>query len=108
MSYRVARWSVQVQERFIDDVILNRLWVEGIDVDNNTIDSQAWTNLVAAFQSRSEREGSWRLSFNVQNLFDEDPPIIPSAGDTRFGAQATDNTYDEWGRRYELGFSMEF
>ena len=48
------------------------------------------------------------LSFNVQNLFDEDPPIIPSSADTRFGAQSTDDTYDEWGRRYELGFSMEF
>jgi outer membrane receptor protein involved in Fe transport len=107
VSYRVARWSMQLQERYIDDVILNRTWVEGIDVDKNTIDSASWTNLVLAFQSRSEREGSWRLSFNIQNLFDEDPPIIPSAGDTRFGAQATDNTYDEWGRRYELGFSME-
>jgi outer membrane receptor protein involved in Fe transport len=108
VSYRVSRWSVQLQERFIDDVILNRLWIEGIDVDDNTIDSEAWTNLVLAFQSGAEREGSWRISFNVQNLFDEDPPIIASAGDTRFGAQATDNTYDEWGRRYELGFSMEF
>jgi outer membrane receptor protein involved in Fe transport len=108
LSYRVARWSVQLQERYIDDVILNRIWIEGIDVDDNTIDSEAWTNLVLAFQSGAEREGSWRISFNVQNLFDEDPPIIASAGDTRFGAQATDNTYDEWGRRYELGFSMEF
>jgi outer membrane receptor protein involved in Fe transport len=108
LSYRVARWSVQVQERFIDDVILNRIWIEGIDVDDNTIDSESWTNLVLAFESSAEREGSWRISFNVQNLFDEDPPIIASAGDTRFGAQATDNTYDEWGRRYELGFSMEF
>jgi hypothetical protein len=28
--------------------------------------------------------------------------------DTRFGAQATDATYDEWGRRDQLGFNMEF
>jgi outer membrane receptor protein involved in Fe transport len=48
------------------------------------------------------------LTFNVQNLFDEDPPIIPSSGDTRFGAQATDSAYDEYGRRYQLGFNMEF
>jgi outer membrane receptor protein involved in Fe transport len=88
-------------------VVLNRTWIEGIDVDKNTIDSASWTNLVLAFQGGLEREGSWRISFNVQNLFDEDPPIIPSSADTRFGAQSTDNTYDEWGRRYELGFSME-
>ena len=108
VAYQVARWSVQLQERFIDDVILNRTWVEGIDVDNNTIDSQSWTNLVLAFKGGAGDKGSWRVSLNVLNLFDEDPPIIPSAADTRFGAQSTDNTYDEWGRRYELGFSMEF
>jgi len=108
VSYRVARWSLQLQERYIDEVLLNRTWVEGIDVDDNTIDSQAWTNLVVAFESQSDGRGSWRVSFNVQNLFDEDPPIIPSSGDSRFGAQATDNTYDEWGRRYEMGFSMAF
>ncbi|HJR71909.1 MAG TPA: hypothetical protein VKA43_17830 [Gammaproteobacteria bacterium] len=52
--------------------------------------------------------GNWRLTLSVQDLVDKDPPIIPSAGDTRFGAQATDATYDEWGRRYQLGFNMEF
>ena len=62
----------------------------------------------ARLRGSDRRRGPWRLSFNVQNLFDKDPPIIPSSGDTRFGAQGTDNTYDEWGRRYELGFSMEF
>jgi outer membrane receptor protein involved in Fe transport len=107
VSYRVSRWSVQLQQRYIDDVILNRTWIEGIDVDKNTIESESWTNLVLAMENRAERGGSWRISFNVQNLFDKDPPIIASAADTRFGAQATDNTYDEWGRRYELGFSME-
>jgi outer membrane receptor protein involved in Fe transport len=108
VSYHVARWSVQLQERFIDDVLLNRTWIEGVDVDKNTIDSQAWTNLVLGFGSQSDRRGSWRVSLNVQNLFDEDPPIIPSSADSRFGAQSTDNTYDEWGRRYALGFSMAF
>jgi outer membrane receptor protein involved in Fe transport len=108
VSYRVARWSVQLQERYIDDVLLNRIWVEGVDVDKNTIDSEEWTNLVLAFEGQSGGEGSWRVSLNVQNLFDEDPAIIPSSADSRFGAQSTDVTYDEWGRRYELGFSMQF
>jgi outer membrane receptor protein involved in Fe transport len=108
VSYHVARWSVQLQERFIDDLLLNRTWREGFDVDDNVIESEEWTNLVLGFEGGSGGEGSWRLSLNIQNLFDEDPPIIPSAGDTRFGAQVTDNTYDEWGRRYELGFSMTF
>jgi outer membrane receptor protein involved in Fe transport len=108
LSYRVGPWSAQVQERFIDEVILNRLWVEGIDVDRNTIPSRAWTNLVVGYGGEMAGAGNWRVTLSVQNLFDKDPPIIPSAGDTRFGAQATDPTYDEWGRRYQLGFNMEF
>ena len=108
VSYRVDRWSVQLQERFIDDVILNRTWVEGVDVDKNTIDSQSWTNVVLGYEGPTRGSGKWRITFNIQNLFDKDPPIIPSSLDSRFGAQATDNTYDEWGRRYQLGFNMEF
>ena len=49
---------------------------------------------------------TWRLTFNVQNLFDDDPPIIASTGGGRFGAQTTSNNYDVWGRRYQIGFSM--
>ena len=108
LDYRAAAWSVQLQERYIDDVLLNRTWVEGIDVDNNTIPSRAWTNLVLGYGRDMNTAGNWRVSLSVQNLFDKDPPIIPSSADTRFGAQSTDNTYDEWGRRYQLGFDMEF
>jgi outer membrane receptor protein involved in Fe transport len=108
VSYRVDRWTVQLQERFVDEVLLNRLWVQGIDVDNNTIPSRAWTNLVLGFQGEMNEGANWRITLNVQNLFDKDPPIIPQSGDTRFGAQGTDALYDEFGRRYQLGFNMEF
>ncbi len=110
VSYRVARWSVQLQERYVDDVLLNRLWVEGVDVDKNTIDVASMDQprarlsraqmrrrgLVARVVERAEsvRRGS------------ADHPVSPA--NSRFGAQATDALYDECGRRYQLGFSMEF
>jgi outer membrane receptor protein involved in Fe transport len=108
VTYRVSKWSIQLQERYVDEVNLNRLWTEGIDVDRNTISSRAWTNLVLGYQGEMRAGAGWRLSFNVQNLFDKDPPIIAQSGDTRFGAQGTDALYDEFGRRYQLGFNMEF
>jgi outer membrane receptor protein involved in Fe transport len=92
-------------------VVLNRTWVEGVHVDKNTIPSRAWTNLVVGYQGQMRDSSSWRLSLSVQNLFDKDPPIIPSSTDTRFGAQGAgplDASYDEFGRRYQLGFNMEF
>jgi outer membrane receptor protein involved in Fe transport len=108
LSYRVDRWNVQLQERYVEEVLLNRLWVEGVQIDDNTIPSRAWTNLVLGFNGEMRESGSWRITLNVQNLFDKDPPIIPQSGDTRFGAQGTDALYDEFGRRYQLGFSMNF
>jgi outer membrane receptor protein involved in Fe transport len=107
-SYRFGPWSVQLQERYIDEVLLDRTWVEGVDINDNTIDAQAWTNLVLGYQHAARGSGMWRLTFNVQNLFDDDPPIIPATGGGRFGAQAVSNTYEVWGRRYELSFNMEF
>jgi iron complex outermembrane recepter protein len=107
-TYHVGHWDYQVQQRYIGEVTLNRLWVEGIDVDKNTISSQSWTNLVVGYESRQGQKGTWRVSLNVQNLFDKNPPIIATTTDTRFGAQSTDNIYDEFGRRYEVGFRMQF
>ena len=107
-SYRFGPWSIQVQERYIDEVLLNRTWVEGIDIDDNTIQSKSWTNLALGFGNEMGNGSRWRLTLNVQNLFDDDPPIIPSTGGGRFGAQITSNTYDVWGRAYQLGFNMDF
>jgi iron complex outermembrane receptor protein len=100
-AYNFGPWSIQWQERYIDEVLLNRNWVEGIDIDDNTIQSKAWTNLILGYRGETRSGGVWRLTFNVLNLFDDDPPVIP-ASSTRFGAQITSNQYDIFGRRYQL------
>jgi iron complex outermembrane receptor protein len=107
-SYRFGSWSLQVQERYIDSILLDRTWVEGVDIDDNTIQSKSWTNLVVGYGREMQSGTSWRLTFNVQNLFDDDPPIIPATGGGRFGAQVLNNTYDVLGRRYQLSFNMDF
>jgi len=106
-TYRFGPWSVQLQERYIDEVLLDRTWVEGIDIDDNTVESQAWTNLLLGYEGETSGGGNWRLTFNIQNVFDEDPPIIAATGGGRFGAQAVDNIYETWGRRYQLSFNFD-
>lgn len=102
-TYRFGAWSVQLQERYIDSVTLNRTWVEGIDIDDNSIASKTWTNFVLRYGRDVPTGGRWSLALNVQNLFDDDPPIIPGGA---FG-QATSNTYDVFGRRYQLTFNYD-
>jgi iron complex outermembrane receptor protein len=106
-TYAFGPWSVQVLQRYLDSVTLNRTWVEGVDIDDNSVSSQSWTNFVLRYSRDVSSGGRWSLALNVQNLFDEDPPVIPATGGGRFGAQLTSNTYDVWGRRYQLSFTYD-
>jgi outer membrane receptor protein involved in Fe transport len=78
-----------------------------LNIDDNSISSQSFTNLVLRYGRDVPSGGRWSLAFNVQNLFDDDPPIIPATGGGRFGAQLTSNTYDLFDRRYQLSFNYE-
>ena len=96
LFYNVGRLGINVQQTYQSDSIRNAQWVEGVDVDDNTIGSVNLTNL-GLFWNGEANSGNWRVSFNVTNLFDRDPVI---AGTTRTG--------DELGRRYALGFDYSF
>lgn len=45
--------------------------------------------------------GAWRVSLNVNNLFDRDPPVVRSICQ-RDGSQTFGNNFDIFGSRYQL------
>lgn len=96
LFYNVGDLGISLQQTHQSDSIRNAQWVEGIDVDDNTIGSVNLTNL-GLFWNGAANSGTWRVSFNVTNLLDRDLVI---AGTTRAG--------DELGRRYALGFDYNF
>jgi outer membrane receptor protein involved in Fe transport len=96
LFYNIGNLGINLQQTHQSDAIRNAQWVEGVDVDDNTIGSVNLTNL-GLFWNGTASSGNWRLSFNVTNLMDRDPVI---AGTTRTG--------DELGRRYALGFDWSF
>lgn len=106
-AYRFGPWNIQLQQRYIDELLLDRNFVEGIDIDDNTVSAQSWTNLVVSRQGEVSGGGVWRVTLNVQNLFDKDPPVIPANPFFAGAAQVTDNTHDVWGRRYQLTFNYD-
>jgi outer membrane receptor protein involved in Fe transport len=106
-TYRLDDYSFQLQQRFIDKTLRNATWVEGVDVDDNTVSSSSWTNAQIGYSGETARGGAWEVAFNVQNLFDRDPPIIPNFS-SRGGSQTVDATYDSLGRRYELSFKYNY
>ena len=99
-NYGIGAWNIQLQQRYINSVQLNRVWVEGVHVDDNTISSGNYTNSRIRYTSEMANGGEWAVSFNVSNLFDRGPPII--------AGQAIDRDYDVYGRRYFLSLNASF
>jgi outer membrane receptor protein involved in Fe transport len=111
-TYGFGPYSVQLQQRYIADTLNKNTgatsgWVEGRDVDTLRVSSGNYTNMQLAYKGETDSGGEWRASFNVTNLFDRAPPVIPNYG-TRGGAQAINNNFDEFGRRYQVSLNMTF
>lgn len=106
-NYSVGPYSVQLQGRYIDSVLRSRRWVEGVDVDDNTVPSSTWWNARLAYNGETSGGATWNVGFNIQNLFDRNPPIVPSFS-SRGGSQQTPNSYDVFGRRYALNVNYNF
>ncbi|HWK54252.1 MAG TPA: TonB-dependent receptor, partial [Hyphomicrobiales bacterium] len=105
-NYQVGPWGVRVQQRYFDKTKINVAWVEGVDVDDNWTASQSITNLSLSYNGETAG-ANWVASFNVTNLFDRDPPVVPSLTQ-RGGFQAVSPNYDIFGRRYQLNLNMNF
>jgi outer membrane receptor protein involved in Fe transport len=106
-TYGIGPWSFQMQGRFTSDGKYNRLYTEGIQVDDNSAPSFTTWNGQINYNGELESGATWTAGLAVQNLFDRNPPVFPSGSTT--GAQGTINSqYDIFGRRYNLSLSMNF
>ena len=86
---------------------LNNTWIEGVDIDDNETASSTTWNTAFTYNGELSNGSSYRASFNITNLFDREPPIVPSFS-TRFGTQTVSNEYDVFGRRYQLSLNIDF
>jgi outer membrane receptor protein involved in Fe transport len=106
-TYGLGPWDLMLRARYTDSVRLNNSWVEGVDVDDNSTASSTTWNLGLGYRGEMDSGATWRASFNVTNLFDREPPIIPSFN-SRFGTQTVSNDYDVFGRRYQISVNLDF
>jgi iron complex outermembrane recepter protein len=106
-NYQVGPWGMRLQQRFYDRTKINVLWVEGVDVDDNWTASQSITNLGFSYGGDMTGGGNWRATLNINNLFDRDPPVLPSISQ-RGGFQSVSNNFDVFGRRYQLNLNVNF
>ncbi|MGV3593112.1 MAG: TonB-dependent receptor domain-containing protein, partial [Gammaproteobacteria bacterium] len=112
LTYGLGPYSMTLQQRYIADTLNKNTgassgWVIGRDVDTLRISSGNYTNLQLGYEGDMSNGGSYRVNFNVSNLFDRPPPIVPSYG-TRGGAQTIPQDFDEFGRRYQVSLNVNF
>ncbi len=103
VSYQRGPLSLFLQQRYTSETNLNNLWVEGVDIDDNSIDSVWYTDFNASYTFETDDNSEWQLFGNIANLLDEDPPVV--ANFANFGAAATQTggQFDRLGRRYVVG-----
>lgn len=105
-SYGIDAWNVQLQQRYVDSVLLNLGWVEGVHVDDNTISSGNYTNGQLRYTGEMNNGTAWTATFDVTNLFDRGQPVIPGINFT--GGQFVDYDYDVFGRRFFISLNASF
>ena len=107
LTYERGPLSATLQERYINSGTYDATFVQGVDIDDNTIASFASTNLEVAYRGDLSSRGTWQTYLNVTNLFDKSPPLVATWGFTG-STQTNTALFDIYGRRYNLGVRFNF
>ncbi len=109
LAYANGPYQVLLQQRVIGRGVIDVTYVQGVDIDRNTVPSITYTDLDLKY-TRPAQNGwpSLEIYGHVTNLFDRDPPIVPNYTDFT-GATPTNKTvYDVLGRRFNVGITARF
>jgi outer membrane receptor protein involved in Fe transport len=107
LRYNKGKLGLFAQERFIASGKLDFDDVEGVTIDDNSVDSRYYTDAGLTWDG-GDANLSWQLTFNVQNLFDRDPPVAAAWAQFSGTRVTNDRLFDFYGRRYTVGIDFKF
>lgn len=111
VGYEQGPFNVTGVMRYIGDAKLRNEWKEGVDIDDNRIGAIAYFDLRTSYEFEV-RGVEMRASFNIDNLFDTNPRIVPATPNTvpygRSHAATRLDLYDALGRSYRAGIRAKF
>lgn len=109
-NYNIGNYGIMFQTTYYDSTLSNgnneglaANWIEGVDIDDNTVASQTLFNMAFTYGREMASGGDWQVGFNINNLFDREPPIIATTT-----GQTLSNSHDQFGRRYQLSLNVNF
>ena len=107
LRYAKGPFSLFAQERFIGSGSLDFDDVAGVTIDDNSVESRYYTDMGLTW-GPERANVNWELFFNVQNLFDRDPPEAASFAQFSGTRITNDRLFDFYGRRYVIGVDLAF
>ena len=101
-DYRTPQFSVGALVRFVDGGTYDNTYVEGIDINDNSVSGRTYLDFNGAFHINDNFE----VFGKVNNVMNVDPPATPQvlAGSLYAGS----SHYDRIGRFYTGGVRMRF
>lgn len=108
-TYATDRYSFTSQLRVIGAGKLNNAYVEGVDVDDNSVPAVAYVDLRASAYLDGDRKVQAYLA--VDNVLAKSPPIIPNgpaSSPAYFYVPTRSDIYDVLGRSWRVGVRARF
>jgi outer membrane receptor protein involved in Fe transport len=107
LTYGRGPLQVYLQGHYIDSGSVDSTLKQGIDIDDNTVPSVFYTDLLLSY-TRPFGAGSWELYGHIENLFDRDPPRAADFTDFNGATDTNESLFDVLGRRYTAGIRVKF
>ena len=98
-----------LQGRYIGSGTSENALVEGVNIDDNSVDSAFYMNLTLGYDFELVNHINLELFGNVTNMLDEDPPVTPFYSEfLGYVQQANPALFDLLGRRFDAGIRVSF
>jgi iron complex outermembrane receptor protein len=109
LTYTNGPWSTFLQGRYIGEGTSENALVEGVDIDDNSVDSAFYLDFNLGYTFEFGDRYSLDLYAMVTNLTDEDPPVTPYfSAFWGYAVQDNPSLFDLVGRRYTVGARFSY
>jgi len=109
VTYTNGPWSTFLQGRYIGSGTSENALVEGVDIDDNSVDSAFYLDLNFGYTWEFGEGRALELYAYITNLTDEDPPVTPyHSAFWGYSVQTNPALFDLVGRRYTVGARFTF
>ncbi len=105
-TYNVGDFGIFIQERYIGPKLVDAQRVEGVFVDDNTVQAVIYSDLTLTYDFESMGSKS-QLYLTINNLTNQEPPKDIGAPSS-FAQPGNRTTYDFMGRYYSVGLRFKF